>query len=108
MPVSGIEPLTYWLRISCSTPELHRQYNDFIVNLDPKIRKKLLQESRNPFRGLRRVVWFALSASAGMGLAIMGIRSVSGETVLMSDLAIQLISFLVLTSLIILDRPKRS
>ena len=108
MPVSGIEPLTYWLRISCSTPELHRHFNDFSVNLDPKIRKKLLQESKNPFRGLRRVVWVALSASAGMGLLIMGIRSASGETVLMSDVAIQLIAFFAFSSFIILDRSKSS
>ncbi|MDP6852302.1 MAG: photosystem II assembly family protein [Prochlorococcaceae cyanobacterium ETNP1_MAG_8] len=49
------------------------------MNLDPKIRKKLLQESKTPFRGLRRVVWVALSASAGMGLLIMGIRFASGK-----------------------------
>ena len=108
MPVSGIEPLTYWLRISCSTPELHRHSNNFSVNLDPKIRKKLLQESKTPFRGLRRVVWVALAASAGMGLLIMGIRSVSGETVLMSDVAIQLIAFFAFSSFIILDRSKSS
>ena len=76
------------------------------MNLDPKIRKKLLQESKTPFRGLRRVVWVALSASAGMGLLIMGIRSVSGETVLMSDVAIQLIAFFAFSSFIILDRSK--
>ena len=106
MPVSGIEPLTYWLRISCSTSELHRHLNDFSVNLDPEIRKKLLQESKTPFRGLRRVVWVALSASAGMGLLIMGIRSVSGETVLMNDVSIQLIAFFAFSSFIILDRSK--
>jgi len=76
------------------------------VNLDPKLRKKLLQESKTPFRGLRRVVWVALSASAGMGLLIMGIRSASGETVLMSDVAIQLIAFFAFSSFIILDRSK--
>ena len=76
------------------------------MNLDPKIRKKLLQESKTPFRGLRRVVWVALSASAGMGLLIMGIRSASGETVQMSDVAIQLIAFFAFSSFIILDRSK--
>ena len=106
MPVSGIEPLTYWLRISCSTPELHRQFKDFTVNLDPKIRKKLLQESRNPFRGLRRIIWIALSASAGMGLLIMGIRSISGEIVPMNDVAIQLIAFFAFSTFIVLDRSK--
>ena len=106
MPVSGIEPLTYWLRISCSTPELHRQFKDCTVNLDPKIRKKLLQESRNPFRGLRRIIWIALSASAGMGLLIMGIRSISGEIVPMNDVAIQLIAFFAFSTFIFLDRNK--
>ncbi len=104
MPVSGIEPLTYWLRISCSTSELHRPLNDFIVNLDPKIRKKLLQESRTPFRGLRRVLWVALSASAGMGLVIMGMRSISGETVLINDIVIQLVAFFAFSSFLVLDR----
>ncbi len=76
------------------------------MNLDPKIRKKLLQESRNPFRGLRRVIWVALTASAGMGLLIMGIRSFSGETVLINDVVIQSIAFFACFSFIILDRSK--
>ena len=33
MPESGIEPLTYWLRISCATPELHRRSNELIMVL---------------------------------------------------------------------------
>ena len=58
------------------------------MNLDPKLREKLLKESRNPFKGIRRVVWIALTASAGIGLLIMGVRYTSGETVLINDFGI--------------------
>ncbi len=78
------------------------------MNLDPKLREKLLNESKNPFKGLRRVIWFALTASAGMGLLIMVIRSLSGENILFNDISIQVIAFLVFCTLIILDRPRSS
>ncbi len=77
------------------------------MNLDPKLREKLLKESRNPFKGIRRVVWIALTASAGIGLLIMGFRFISGENVLLNDFGIQIIAFLVFLSLCLLDRSKR-
>ncbi|AAQ00694.1 MULTISPECIES: DUF3493 domain-containing protein [Prochlorococcus] len=76
------------------------------MNLDPNIREKLLQESRNPFRGIRRVLWLALSASAGIGLLIMGIRSFAGENVLKNDLIIQITAFVLFASLVLIDRSK--
>ncbi len=76
------------------------------MNLDPKLREKLLNESRNPFKGIRRVVWIALTASAGIGLLIMGVRHISGETVLRNDFGIQISAFLLFMSLTILDRSK--
>ena len=119
MPVSGIEPLTYWLRISCSTPELHRHQKEFsfwfigsilpsklTLNLDPKLREKLLKESRNPFRGIRRLTWALLMTSAGLGLLIMVIRLFSGDHVLRTDLGIQIIAFLVFVTLTVFDRSK--
>ena len=76
------------------------------MNLDPKLREKLLNESRNPFKGVRRVIWIALTASAGVGLLIMGLRYTSGENVLFNDFGIQLIAFLMFLTLCILDRSK--
>ena len=76
------------------------------MNLDPKLREKLLNESRNPFKGIRRVIWIALTASAGIGLLIMGLRYTSGENVLFNDFGIQLIAFLIFLTLSILDRSK--
>ena len=77
------------------------------MNLDPKLREKLLNESRNPFKGIRRVIWIALTASAGVGLLIMGFRYTSGETVLFNDFGIQLIAFSIFLTLTILDRSKK-
>ncbi len=73
------------------------------MNLDPNLRKKLLNESRNPFKGIRRVIWIALSASAGVGLLIMGFRYTLGENVFLNDLGIQLIAFFIFLTLSILD-----
>ncbi len=75
------------------------------MNLDPKLRAKLLQESRQPFKGIRRVVWVALSSSAGVGLVIMAIRSFSGETVLINDFVIQIGAFLLFSTFFVLDKP---
>ena len=32
--------------------------------IDPELKKKLLNESQAPFKGLRRVLWIAFSGSA--------------------------------------------
>ncbi len=74
------------------------------MTLDPKMREKLVQESRQPFKGIRRVVWIALSGSAGIGLLIMSIRFFSGETVLKNDFGIQIGAFLLFLTLVIIDR----
>ncbi len=76
------------------------------MNLDPKLREKLLKESRNPYKGIRRVLWIALAASAGIGLLIMGFRLISGENVLLNDFGIQISAFLLFFFLFVLDRPK--
>lgn len=57
--------------------------------LDPELRARLLEESRTPWRGLRRAVWFAFTASAAIGLATMTMRLSSGAVLASGDLAIQ-------------------
>ena len=57
--------------------------------LDPAMKARLLQEARTPWRGLRRGLWLAFTASAGVGLATMAMRSAGGEVVQASDLLIQ-------------------
>lgn len=57
--------------------------------LDPDLRSRLLQEARTPWRGLRRGLWLAFTASAAVGLATMAMRSAGGEVVQSSDLLIQ-------------------
>ena len=57
--------------------------------LDPAMKARLLQEARTPWRGLRRGLWLAFTASAGVGLATMAMRSAGGEVVQGSDLLIQ-------------------
>lgn len=58
--------------------------------LDPELRQRLLQEVQAPWRGLRRALWFALSASAAVGLATMALRASAGGEVVATDLLIQL------------------
>ena len=57
--------------------------------LDPDLRARLLQEARTPWRGLRRGLWLAFTASAAVGLATMAMRSAGGEVIQSSDLLIQ-------------------
>jgi hypothetical protein len=57
--------------------------------LDPALRARLLQEARTPWRGLRRALWLAFTASAALGLATMAMRASAGEGVPGSDLLIQ-------------------
>lgn len=77
-------------------------------NLDPAMRKRLIEESRSPWRGLRRGLWFACFGSACLGLGVMALRSASGITVPINDLGVQLAAFLVFGGLLILDRSRES
>ncbi len=121
MPVSGIEPLTYWLRISCSTPELHRhgrRHFILIINLknssknvpqlDPALREKLLRESKKPFAGLRRLLWITLFGSAGLGFLIMSSRLFIGDSVTLRDFGIQITALIIFASLLWFDRPTQN
>ena len=72
--------------------------------LDPAMRARLLQEARTPWRGLRRGLWLAFTASAAVGLATMAMRASVGESVAGSDLGIQVGALLLFGGLLWFDR----
>ena len=74
--------------------------------MDPNLRSRLLKESKNPFRGLRRAVWIALFGSAALGFFIMFSKIITGDTVSFSDFAIQSSALLILGFLLLKDRSK--
>ena len=74
------------------------------MNLDPQVRQKLLQESRKPFQGIRRIAWLLLFASAGLGLFIMLFRLSTSEVISRGDISIQLGAFLIFGTLVFFDR----
>ena len=76
-------------------------------NIDPNLRARLLKESKNPFRGLRRAVWIALFGSAALGFFIMLTNIIAGDKVSISDLAIQSSAILILGFLLLKDRNKQ-
>ena len=76
--------------------------------LDPELKAKLLQEMRTPWRSLRRALWVALLASAGLGLATMAMRSAAGDGVPSSDWLVQVSALLVCGSLLWFDRNRSS
>lgn len=72
--------------------------------LDPALRARLLQEARTPWRGLRRALWLAFAASAGLGLATMAMRASAGSEVAGSDLLIQIAALALFGGLLWFDR----
>ena len=82
--------------------------NKLESNLDPNLRSRLLKESKNPFRGLRRAVWIALFGSAALGFFIMFSKIITGDTVSINDFAIQTSALLILGFLLFKDRNKES
>ena len=75
--------------------------------MDPNLRARLLKESKNPYRGLRRAVWIALFGSAALGFFIMVTNIFAGDTVSINDLAIQTSALLILGFLLLKDRNKQ-
>ncbi|WP_094554804.1 DUF3493 domain-containing protein [Synechococcus sp. 1G10] len=63
------------------------------TSLDPELRERLLAEAKAPWKGLRRALWFALTASGAIGLAVMAMRLSAGSEVASGDLLIQLGAF---------------
>ena len=76
--------------------------------IDPELRKKLLKESQNPFKGLRRVVWIAFSGSAYLGLFIMLSKIISGNQIQQNNILIQLGACIFFPVLLFFDRNKRN
>ena len=74
--------------------------------LDPALRERLLRESQTPWRGLRRLVWFALFASAGLGLFTMLFRFSAGDSVSLNDFGIQAGALLLFSALLWFDRNR--
>ncbi len=75
--------------------------------MDPNLRARLLKESKNPYRGLRRAVWIALFGSAALGLLIMLTNMIAGDKVSINDLAIQTSALFILGFLLLKDRNKQ-
>ena len=74
--------------------------------MDPNLRARLLKETKNPYRGLRRAVWIALFGSAALGLFIMVTNIIAGDSVSLNDLPIQTSALLILGFLLFKDRTK--
>ena len=77
-------------------------------NLDPNLRARLLKESKNPFRGLRRALWIALFGSAALGFFVMFSKIITGDSVSINDFAIQSSALVILGFLLFKDRNKDS
>ena len=75
--------------------------------MDPNLRARLLKESKNPFRGLRRAVWIALFGSAALGFFIMVTNIIAGDNVSLNDLSIQTSALLILGFILFKDRNKQ-
>ena len=76
--------------------------------LDPELKRRLELEARTPWRGLRRAIWFALLASAGVGLATMAMRAAAGGEVGSTDLLIQSSALVVCGGLLWLARNRQA
>ena len=76
--------------------------------MDPNLRARLLRETKNPYRGLRRAIWIALFGSAALGFFIMITNIIVGDNVSINDLAIQSSALLILGILLFKDRNKKS
>ena len=74
--------------------------------IDPELKKKLLQETQAPFKGLRRILWIAFSGSAFLGILIMLSKIASGGEVQLNNLLIQLGACVIFPTLLFLDRNK--
>ena len=74
--------------------------------IDPELKKKLLKETQNPLKGLRKILWIAFSGSAFLGLLIMLSRVASGTELQQNNLLIQLGACVIFPSLLIFDRNK--
>ncbi len=76
--------------------------------INPELKKKLLKESRTPFKGLRRILWIAFTGSAFLGLLIMLSKIASGSELQQNSLFIQFGACILFPLLLFLDRNKEN
>ena len=76
--------------------------------IDPELKKKLLKESRTPFKSLRRILWIAFSGSAFLGLFIMLSKIASGNEIQQNNLLIQIGACILFPFLLFLERNKEN
>ena len=74
--------------------------------IDPELKKKLLKETKTPFKGLRRIFLIAFSGSAFLGLLIMLSKIASGSDLQVNNLLIQVAACILFPTLLFLDRSK--
>ena len=74
--------------------------------IDPKLKKKLLNESQAPFKGLRRILWITFSGSAFLGLFIMFFKIAGGSELQQNNLLIQLGACIIFPTLLFFDKNK--
>ena len=74
--------------------------------IDPELKKKLLQESQAPFKGLRRILWIAFSGSAFLGLLIMLSNIARGGELQLNNILIQLGACILFPTLLFFDKHK--
>ena len=74
--------------------------------IDPELKKKLLKESKAPFKGLRKVIWIAFSGSAFLGLFIMLSKIASVNEVQQNNLLIQIGACILFPFSLFLERDK--
>ena len=72
--------------------------------IDPELKRKLLKETQNPFKGLRKTLWIAFSGSAFLGLLIMLSKIASGSQLQQNNLLIQLGACILFPILLFFDR----
>ena len=76
--------------------------------IDPELKKKLLKESQQPFKGLRRVLWISFTGSAFLGLFIMLSKIAGGNEIQQNNIIIQVGACLLFPSLLFFDRDKKN
>ncbi len=74
--------------------------------IDPELKKKLLRETKSPFKGLRRLIWVACSGSAFLGLFIMLSQMLGGNEIQQNNLLIQLGASIIFPTLFFIERDK--
>ena len=74
--------------------------------IDPELKKKLLRESKSPFKGLRRILWITFTGSAFLGLLIMISKIADGNQFQQNNFLIQIGACIVFPLLLFLDKNK--